>query len=114
LSDEKYRVHPIYSIPLFPDVRNKSFASKKGAVHHEKIPPKLIRVGSLMTDLFLQDFRDLVSENLAQILFSEKKNMFDEPKVPAKKRAVHRSCFSSFAGSSTKVRKSKEGRNVKK
>jgi hypothetical protein len=60
-----------------------------------------------MTDLFLQDSRDLFSENLAQILSNEKKNMFGEQKVAAKERGVNRLLSSSFALSFTKIRKAR-------
>ena len=61
-----------------------------------------------MTDLFLKDFRDLSSRNLAQLLFDEKTKIFGEQRAPAKERGVHRSCFSSSVGhllSSEKARR---------
>jgi hypothetical protein len=38
-----------------------------------------------MADLLLQDFRDLFSRNLVQVLFTEKTKMFGEEKFHAKK-----------------------------
>jgi hypothetical protein len=60
-----------------------------------------------MTDLLLQNLKNLTSEGLAQILFNEKKEMPGEHRVPAKKGAIGRLCSSSFARSFTKVRKTR-------
>ena len=60
-----------------------------------------------MTDLLLQDLKNLTSEGLVQILSNEKKEMLGEQRVPAKKRAVNRLYSGSFAGSVTKVRKAR-------
>ena len=65
-----------------------------------------------MTDLILQDLKNLTSEGLAQILSKEKREILDEQGLPAKKRAVNRLNLNSPAGSVTKVRKS-GGRNVR-
>jgi len=81
--DEKYRIHPIYSICLFLDVRNKN---SYGAVIQAQTPLKHILSGYVMADLLLQDFRDLFSRNLVQVLFTEKTKMFGEEKFHAKKR----------------------------
>jgi hypothetical protein len=60
-----------------------------------------------MTDLLLQDLEDLIIEVLVQILSEEEWAMLGDLKVPANKRTVHRSGFSSIAGSFTKVRKTR-------
>jgi hypothetical protein len=60
-----------------------------------------------MIDLFLQDLKNLTSEGLAQILSNEKKEMLGELRVPAKKGSIGRLCSRSFAGSFTKVRKTR-------
>ena len=60
-----------------------------------------------MTDLLLQDLENLTNKGLVQTLSNEKKEMLGELRVPAKRRAVHRSCFGSFAGSVTKIRKAR-------
>jgi len=41
-----------------------------------------------MADLMLQDFSDFSSEDLAEILSNEKKNMFDEQKSDSRKRGT--------------------------
>jgi hypothetical protein len=51
-----------------------------------------------MSDLTLQDFRDLFSERLVQVLADEKKKMFVEQKLHLKKGEDNGSCLSSFAG----------------
>jgi len=109
--DDKYRIHPIYSISLFANLRNNGLAFEEGAFLHVLIPPKHIWLGYLMTDLLLQDFRDLFSENLAQFLSNEKENMFGVQKLHLKKRGDNRIC--SFPDQWL-LCKSKEGRNVKK
>ncbi len=60
-----------------------------------------------MTDLILQDFSNLSSKNLAQILSNEKKNMFDEQKSDLKRRENKRLCTSPFAGSIGKIKKAR-------
>ena len=60
-----------------------------------------------MTDLILQDLKNLTSEGLAQILSKEKREILGEQGLPAKKRAVNRLCLSSFAGSVTNVSKTR-------
>lgn len=60
-----------------------------------------------MTDLILQDLNNLTSEGLMQTLPDEKKEMFGEQRVLAKKRGVDRLFSSSFAGSVTNVRKTR-------
>jgi hypothetical protein len=51
-----------------------------------------------MSDLTLQDFRDLFSERLVQVLADEKKKMFAEQKLHLKKREDNRLRSRSFAG----------------
>jgi len=70
--------------------------------------------GDLMTDLLLQDLKNLTSEGLMQTLSNEKKEMFGEQRVPAKERGVDRLFSSSFAGSFTKVGKARGEENVTK
>jgi hypothetical protein len=103
-SDEKYWIHPIYSICLFLDVRSKTISE---ANNHAQPPLKHILFGYVSADFILQNLGDLFSENLAQVLSNEKKEMPGEQGDPAKKRGVHRSCFSSFAGSVSMVRKAR-------
>ena len=67
--------------------------------------------GDLMTDLLLQDLKDLSNERLALILSNEKRQMLGEQKVPVKRRAVHLLPLSFFADSVTGLRKA-EARNV--
>jgi hypothetical protein len=58
-----------------------------------------------MSDLTLQDLRDLFSERLEQVLSDEKNKMFGEPKLHVKKREDKRLGSSAFAGSFANVRK---------
>ncbi len=68
LLDRKYRIHPIYSICLFLDVRIEYFCR---AVVHAQTPSKQILPDYVMADLVLQDFSDPSTKNLAQVLCSE-------------------------------------------
>ena len=61
--------------------------------------------GDVMTDLLLQDLRDLTSEGLVQILSNEKKKMLGEQKVPENNGAFNWSCLISYADLVTKARK---------
>jgi len=88
----------------------KILPSKEGDISHAQIPSKHTCLGYLMTDLFLQDFRDLFSENLVQVLSNEKKNMFGEQKSHLKKRGDNRFCSSSLTGSIGKVKKPRTSR----
>lgn len=74
---EKYRIHPIYSICRFLDVRSEKSSV---SVIHAQASLTLILSGYVMADLVLQDFRDLFSEELVQILHDEKMKMFSEDK----------------------------------
>jgi hypothetical protein len=65
----------------------------------------------LMTDLLLQDLKDLTNERLALILSNEKRQMLGEQEVPVKRRAVHLLPVNFFAESVTGLRKA-EARNV--
>jgi hypothetical protein len=82
LFDEKYRIHPIYSIYLF---RNVGIDNLYGGVVHTRRLLKHLLAGYAMADLVLQDFGDVFSENLAQALSHEKTKMFGDHKVPTKK-----------------------------
>jgi hypothetical protein len=64
-----------------------------------------------MTDLLLQELKNLTNEKLVLILSNEKRQMFGEQTVPVKRRAVHRLPFSFFAGPFTGLRKA-GARNV--
>ena len=94
--DEKYRIHPIYSICLFLDVR---IENSYGAVIREQTSLKYILSGYVMADLVLQEFRDLFNKNLVQTLSNEKTEMFGEQKFHAKKREDNRLRSRPFAGS---------------
>lgn len=67
-----------------------------------------------MTDLLLQDLKNLTSEGLVQTLSSEKKEMFGEQRVPARERGVNYLFVNLSAGSFTKVRKARGEENVTK
>jgi len=67
-----------------------------------------------MTDLFLQDYRDLSSEKLVQVLLNEQKKMFGEQKSHLNKTGDTRLFLTSLAGLIIKVIKSKGGENVTK
>jgi len=75
---EKYRIHPIYSICRFLDVRSEKSSV---SVTHAQASLTLILSGYVMADLVLQDFRDLFSEELVQILYDERMKMFSEEDV---------------------------------
>jgi hypothetical protein len=45
-----------------------------------------------MADLTLEDFRDLLSERLVNVLSSEKKKMFGEQDFHLERREDHRLC----------------------
>ena len=61
----------------------------------------------LMTDLLLQDLKNLTTERLVLILSNEKRQMLGEQEVPVKKRFVDRLPFSFFAGSVTNIMKAR-------
>jgi hypothetical protein len=65
-----------------------------------------------MADLVLQEFRDLFSKNLVEILSNEKTEMFGEQKFHAKKRKDNRLRSRPFAGSMLTSKK-RGGRNVR-
>jgi hypothetical protein len=102
LFGEKYRIHPIYSICLFRNVRINILY---GGVVHIRRPLKHLLSGHAMSDLVLQYFRDAFSEDLAQALSHEKTKMFGDHKVPAKKRGVNHLFPNSITVAFTIVRK---------
>jgi hypothetical protein len=108
---QKYRVHPIYTILFFLDVENETFS---WALIHAQTPLKHDCLDYLMTDLLLQDLKNLTGEGLVQTLSSEKKEMFGEQRAPARERGVNYLFLSLFAGSFTKVRKARGEENVTK
>jgi hypothetical protein len=66
-----------------------------------------------MTDFLFQDLKNLTNEKLVLILSNEKRQMFGEPRVIVKRRAVHRLAFSFFAGSFSRLRKAGAGNDAK-
>jgi hypothetical protein len=73
----KYRIDPIYSMCRFFDVKSEKFSV---APIHAQASLTHILFGYVMADLVLQDFKDLFSEELVQILHDERTKMFGEEK----------------------------------
>jgi len=65
-----------------------------------------------MTDLILQDFKDITGEGLGHILSDEKSKMFGETEVQSAKKKAHRSVSGSFASLFAKLKK-RGGKNVR-
>jgi hypothetical protein len=66
-----------------------------------------------MTDLLLQDFKNLSSKKLVQVLLDEQKKMFGEQTSHSNRRGDSRPFLSPLAGLIIKVIRSKEGENVR-
>jgi hypothetical protein len=66
-----------------------------------------------MTDLLLQDFKDLSSKKLVQVLLDEQKRMFGEQTFHSNRLGDSRLFLSSLASLIIKVIRSKEGENVR-
>ena len=62
-----------------------------------------------MADLFLQDFKDLSSKKLVQVLLNEQEKMFGEQESHLNKTGDTRLFLSSLGGFIIKVIKSKGG-----
>ena len=73
---------------------------------------KHILSGYVMADLILQDFRDLFSKNLGQVLSNEKTKMFGEHKFHENKEEDNWLGSKPFAGSMLTSEKP-GGRNVR-
>jgi hypothetical protein len=67
-----------------------------------------------MTDLSVQDFKDLSSTKLVQVLLNEQTKMFGEQESHLSRKGDSRLFSSSLAGLIIKVIKSKGGGNVTK
>jgi hypothetical protein len=100
-SSPKYRIHPIYSIRPFLDVKDQ----KSLVLKRYRAPQKNPCLRDLMTDLTLQDFGDLTGERLVQVLCDEKKRTFGDQKPHGKKKADNRSPSSSPISSLPNVRR---------
>lgn len=58
-----------------------------------------------MTDLLIQDLKNVTSEGLAQMLSREKRAMFVEKRDPEIETVVHRLCLGSLADSLSQCKK---------
>jgi hypothetical protein len=67
-----------------------------------------------MTDLSVQEFKDLSSVKLEQVLLNEQEKMFGEQESHSNRRGDSRLFLSSLAGLIIKVTKHKGGENVTK
>jgi hypothetical protein len=74
---EKYRIHPIYSVCRFFDVKSEKFSV---APIHAQASFTHILCGYVMADLVLQHFKELFGEELVQFLTDERTKMFGEEK----------------------------------
>jgi hypothetical protein len=112
---KKYRLNPIYTIPLFSDLRKqRPPLLERGTVLHVQIQPHRIKQGYLMTDLFLQDLKELSSKKLDNVLLNERKRMLGEQESHLNKTGDTRLFLNSLAGLIITFIKDKGGENVTK